>query len=655
MSEENTQAPVRRRRSQRRNDPEAEPQAAPIIPPEETEEPVQYTVGNLNRGNARFGESQRMTASQPQVVLPPQYDPYVSVTGAQAWVPGEDSAAQTPWVSGAQPVYGWQNQFRSGTQPGVPVYPQGQAPVYPQGQIPVYPQGQAPTVPKGSRRDPAHRSHLPAILLSAAGGTILLVLLALLFLKWIPAQRAAEEARRLQLMREEQVALYNDKYCPGVFVDNIDLGGKTQEEARALVTDAANDSSAWYVQLIWEGEVFRTLTEADLGITVDVESALAQAWRQGHEGDTEARWSAMERLSTPEGAYHGTSVTDSGDTSALESSLTSVAASLYVAPVDAEFVMFDPFRTDPMIFREEVPGYYLDIDGLRNEALRMAKDGQSGSIELTASVLMPAVTVESLRAERYSLRGSASTPIAPTNSTEERNNNIRRAFELISGTVIQPGKQFDFNKIVGKRTLENGFFQAEEYVSGRHEVGIGGGVCQACTTIYQAAVRANMRIDKRTPHGLPVNYTPFGKDATVYWFDGKGGSKIDFVFTNTTDYPVYIKAAVQSSDKNKKRLVCNVWIYGPALGDGVTYDIETEEIVIPAPEEPKIVRDKNVRFVTYDDEQYVYQEAEDGTEVKRWLVRYVNKKEAERTQLETDIYPAKEQIIYVGTKKRPDT
>lgn len=706
MSEENNGTTVRRRRSGRRDEPDEELQAvagAQNAENEQREEPTQYGVGNLNRGNARFGEGQRMTASQPQVVLPPQYDPYMSVTGSQPWAVTEQNQDQVPWASGAQPVYGWQNQFRYGTQPTAPVYPQGQAPEIPkkqrkkpkpdrdqtrgqeplQGRYPAqgpypnqypgqypnqgaYPnqvqyqnqyanQAQAPNQGTAPDREPEpkKKSRLGIILGAVVGGVILTVLLCVFFFKVLPEQRQARAEEEYRVYVESQVTPYNDRYCPGVSVDGIDLGGKTQAEARELVTEAAMINNTWRVQLIWQGEVYTTLTEADLGITVDVETALAEAWRQGHEGDTEARWQAMQALLTEEGAYSGSSVTDSGDRSAFEEGLKQLSDSLYVAPTDAKFLGFDPYRTDPMIFQAEVPGRHLDVDGIREEALRMAHEGRSGSIELQATELMPAVTAASLRAERYSLRGSASTPISPTHSTEERNNNIRRAFDLITGTVIQPGQSFDFNKIVGKRTQENGFFPADEYVYGEHQEGTGGGVCQACTTIYQAAVRANMRIDKRTPHSLAVNYTPYGKDATVYWWEGKGGQKIDFIFTNTSEYPVYIKAAVQSAEKNKKNLVCNVWIYGAGLGEGVSYDIETEEIVIPAPEEPKLVRDRNAEYVTYEDEQYQYRKPENGTEVRRWLVKYVNKKEVERTQLETDMYPAKEEIIYVGTKKRP--
>ena len=340
-----------------------------------SEQAEAYQTGNLGRGNARFGEAQRMTASQPQVVLPPQYDPYTAVTGAQPWVSGEQSPVQVPWASGAQPVYGWQNQFTYGTHPGAPVYPQGQVPMQPGRQKSAGDPARAAA--KDSKRAARGKSGRagkepnPRLLTGILCAVAAVALLAGAWFGLIgPAidrhnQAGAAEERRLFL--EEQVGAYNDKYCPGVWVDKIDLGGLTQQEARTLVMQAAEVNLTWNVQLIWEGEVYATLTEADLGIIVDVEGALERAWHQGHDGDYEARWAAMQRLQSE--PYHDSSATETGDAGALETSLRQLADSLYVAPVDAVFLGFDPNLTDPLIFQKDVPGRTLDIDSIRRQAL----------------------------------------------------------------------------------------------------------------------------------------------------------------------------------------------------------------------------------------------------------------------------------------------
>ncbi len=634
----------RRRRSERNREIPAG-DMPPVSQEKDSGTGTHYAVGNANRGNNSFGT----TASQPQWTIPP----YAS--GSYQTMPAQDS----PWVSGAQDAIGgsWTSQEQyaytgRGNQAAPPVRNASG--------------GQAGTKPpKRPRRRMSRAGRILAIVLPLL--MILLVAAGVLVLKVLPEARA-EEARKLRAQQlRAEVAPYDDRFCPNVYVDGIDLGGMTQQEARDAV-NAKLHAARWTINLIWDGEVYATVTQEDVGITYDVEGALYLAWQQGHfavkddgsgqpvlDGDgrpvalnDEERVAAMKALE--QNPYHGESATSGVDLTSIEASLNVLAQELYEPAYDATFAGFNANLTYPFIFNEETVGRVLDTDGLKERIAEMAHNGESGDIVLTTRPLYPAVTVASLKEEQFTLIGQGTTRISST-SPDDRNNNIRRAYELISGTVLRPGQQFSFNGIVGERTVANGFFPAEEYVYGEHVEGIGGGVCQASSTIYLAAVRANLRINKRTPHSLAVNYTEYGKDATVYWYDRH---RIDLAFTNNTEYPIYITAAVQSDPKNKKRFVCNVCIYGHSLGEGVTYDIVTQETVIPAPEEPEIRRDKNGKYVTYKDEEYVLQEASDGTSVQSWRVKYVDGKEVSREDLYVDTYEAKPKIVYVGIKERPE-
>ena len=180
-------------------------------------------------------------------------------------------------------------------------------------------------------------------------------------------------------------------------------------------------------------------------------------------------------------------------------------------------------------------------------------------------------------------------------------------------------------------------------------MGIGGGVCQASTTIYQAALRAGMEIVQRTPHSLTVGYTEKGKDATVYWYSNH---RVDLRFKNPTEYPIYITAAVSSSETNRSQLNATVTIYGVSMGN-VRYDFATIETELPPPEDPEVRDDKKAEYVTYTDETYVYREAAVGYSVDSYRVTYVNGKETERLYLYTDIYNPKQAIVYVGITEPP--
>lgn len=115
-----------------------------------------------------------------------------------------------------------------------------------------------------------------------------------------------------------------------------------------------------------------------------------------------------------------------------------------------------------------------------------------------------------------------------------RNANIRLASEILSGAVLMPGDTFSFNERVGRRTIARGFKVAGVYVNGRHDTGVGGGICQVSTTLYNAALFANLKIVKRSNHSMPVAYVPVGRDATVDY------GSLDLQFKNTTESPIAV-------------------------------------------------------------------------------------------------------------------
>lgn len=445
---------------------------------------------------------------------------------------------------------------------------------------------------------------------------------------------------------KQYVTAYDTVFCQGVYVDGIHLGGMTQQEGlNAVTAQAQQRNDAWSVRLTYQGQLVTQITADQLGMKVDVADTLNAAWSQGHTGDVYLRKQAMEQLLTT--PYEGFTALPGGDTSVIDNILTDIRNNVYRAPQDAT-VSFDPNRMDqPFSFQEEVAGRILDTAPIKEQLYHMVSTMESGDIEITPQTILPQVTVADLK-KQVALRGTASTDIS-TRSTEERTKNIQRCFELINGYVLKPGATFSFNNVVGMRTVKNGFFEADEYVRGEVVKGIGGGSCQASTTLYQAAVRAGMKITEREPHSMEVNYCEYGKDATVYWYSNH---KIDLAFRNTSDSPVYIVAAVQDAPTNKNWKVAKVSIYGADLGN-ISYDIDAEITeILPAPMEPKYVKDTKQDYVIYTDEEHVVVKGKDGLVVTSYLVTYENGRESSRTKLFEDTYKPKQETIYVGILER---
>lgn len=444
----------------------------------------------------------------------------------------------------------------------------------------------------------------------------------------------------------EAVTAYDNLFAEGVYVDGIHLGGMTWEQGLNSVESRIRQrNDAWNVTLSWQGTALAEITADMLGMEVDVQDTMERAWAQGHTGDEETRYAAMAALR--EKPFEAYTAAPSGDTSVIDSVLAQVKEQIDRQAVNARLISFDTTLSYPFVFQEEVEGRVLDIDEVRQELYHKVATMTSGTVELHPEIIEPESRLEDIK-RHCMLRSSVYTPIS-TSSDENRNNNIRRAFEAINGYVISPGSQFSFNTVVGQRTEANGFFPAIEYAYGEHTMGIGGGVCQASTTVYQAAVCAGLRIVDRRPHSDAVNYTEYGKDATVYW---EGKRKIDLVLRNNTDQPIYIVAAVQKDPGNRRRLIAKVMMYGEDMGD-VRYEIACKTVrEIDPPEKPKYIQDTEGTYVKYTHQEKSVSKAKPGYVVESYRVKYEGNTEVERVLLYTDTYDPQPEKIYVGVTKR---
>ncbi|MBF8983942.1 VanW family protein [Lutibacter sp. B2] len=112
--------------------------------------------------------------------------------------------------------------------------------------------------------------------------------------------------------------------------------------------------------------------------------------------------------------------------------------------------------------------------------------------------------------------------------------NIKVATAMIDGTILGPGEIFSYNAVVGKRTAAKGFKVAGVYANGSVSKGLGGGICQTSSTLYNAVLYADLEVIERRNHSLTVSYVPLSRDATISW-----GAQ-DFKFKNNTDHYIYI-------------------------------------------------------------------------------------------------------------------
>ena len=187
-------------------------------------------------------------------------------------------------------------------------------------------------------------------------------------------------------------------------------------------------------------------------------------------------------------------------------------------------------------------GVYFDVDTIVNEVVTAPAHTR---LSLNGIPVVPLFRTEHLVQLTKNL-GDFSTPLI---GSPDRVHNIRLSLEAINNTIVMPGEVFSFNGVVGERTPERGYRNAPIILGEAVVPGVGGGVCQTSTTLYNAVRLAGLEIVERRIHSIAPSYIKHGMDAAVAW------PYTDFKFRNDSDWPVIVKAEVQ-----KWRV--RVWILG---------------------------------------------------------------------------------------------
>ncbi len=221
---------------------------------------------------------------------------------------------------------------------------------------------------------------------------------------------------------------------------------------------------------------------------------------------------------------------------------------LAVKPQEPEKIDIEKIHTE--IYKEPKDAYYtqnpfsvypsengLDFKISLEEAKNILGDQTAEEYAIPIKTLYPKVTTNMIGSEAFpDLLSNFSTYYSASNVN--RTTNLRLAANKINGTVLMPGETFSYNKVVGARTIAAGYKEAPIYVSGEVVDGLGGGICQITSTLYNAVILANLDIVERTNHQFVPSYVKASRDATVVY------GALDFKFKNNRNYPIKINCSV---------------------------------------------------------------------------------------------------------------
>ena len=281
------------------------------------------------------------------------------------------------------------------------------------------------------------------------------------------------------------------------------------------------------------------------------------------------------------------------------------------------------YTKDPFTIYPEEDGIDFDVETAKSILLE-----EKDEYEIPLKITKPSKTVKQIGTEAFpDLLATCTTSYKAGNT--DRTTNLKLAANKINGVVLLPNEEFSYNKVVGERTISAGYKMAATYAGGKVVDGLGGGICQISSTLYDAVVFANLNVTTRRNHQFVTSYLPAGKDATVVW-----GSQ-DFKFVNSRKYPVRIVATVEGGN-------ATIQIWG--IKEDVEYDISIET--------------KKVATIAYTilsslpvGQQKVVQAGNNGRKVEAYKVMKLNGQVVSTTLLSKDTYNAMQRIVHVGTKQ----
>ncbi|MGO5080771.1 VanW family protein [Oscillospiraceae bacterium LCP25S3_F9] len=346
-------------------------------------------------------------------------------------------------------------------------------------------------------------------------------------------------------------------FLKGIKIAGVDVGGKTPEEVKSLLairgTSLIPDIS---LTVSYEG-VDYSYKKQDFDFTYDINQVVDTAFKFS-KSVSDAGSSDILSTAPGDGSANVDTTNKTVDfnikyqvtQSSVQKVIKRIAKKVDVPCVEPHVSKFDTKQSKNSkryTFKEGSDGKAIDQDQLITDAIKQFNQGEK-NVKLTATSYESKPTLKMADVKKATkLIGKFSTI---TTNTYNANCNMETALNSINGTILEPGATLSFNDCTGNSNLtENGYLEAGVIQGGAMTSGVGGGVCQAATTLYNAAIMANMEIVEREPHLWCSYYVYGGLDATIDW------GNIDLKVKNNSKYQMFFRCWMDGSE-------LNVEIYG---------------------------------------------------------------------------------------------
>lgn len=422
-----------------------------------------------------------------------------------------------------------------------------------------------------------------------------------------------------------------EKIKQGVSIDSVDVSGMTYDEAKEAIEKITDEKAGSKVKITVNDEVVET-TLGELGYKWANESVIGEAVELGKSGNIIKRYKDDLELKNEGMKYD---IEMSIEQEELQKKIEKLCEPYNVEAKNASLkATGSGFEIIP-----ETEGCVVDYDKSTTELYKYITEqwDKNSDIEFVATtkISKPKYTTEDCEKVSSTPMGSFTTTFSVGWSYENRNLNIKNGAEKISGNVLYPGEQFSCNEHLAPWTEDNGWYPAGTYVDGGVQDSLGGGICQVSSTLYNALLRAEIKVVERYSHSMAVSYVDLAADAAL------AGDYKDLVFENDTDAPLYIEGIYSSGGS----ITFNIYGHDTREeGHSVKYVSET---VSTTPIKTKTEKDPS-KPKGYKE---TVENGHVGYVAKLWKITYENGNEVNRELLHTSTYAMSPKKVIKGTGK----
>lgn len=414
-------------------------------------------------------------------------------------------------------------------------------------------------------------------------------------------------------------------------INGIDVSGLTRTQADNLISQKLIDNKDEINIILKTGDKSWSITGEELSIIGNNKPTLDEVINYGREGNIFAK-KKIEKQIQKDGLFVNIPYEDM--LGGLEEHVENIINEVENAPKPCG-IIFTPDSENMFSLGTPVSGKIVNKELLKKEINKALSMNGQGEIEIPIKEILPENDLSEFL-EKISLRSSFTTNYSK--SSVDRKSNIKLALSKFNGLIVEPDEEISFNKITGSRTKENGYKTAKIIIGGKYVDGVGGGVCQASTTLYNALIRSDIEILQVNHHTLPASYVPLSFDAMV------SEGYADLVFKNNLDTPIFIKTFC--NDEN-----ITVEIYGQPFEEGLSINTRAELLKVIPHSGDDILKDTSGQYeskVLYKGEYYRLKYPQEGYESKGYIEYYKDGEKIDEKEIRHDRYLPQNGIIVEG-------